>query len=59
MYIHRPEVNEEFDVLDTDVFPGVYNGCLYFSVESIEFDIQGCLLCTRMLRVCVSMRITK
>ena len=41
MCIHRPEVNEEFDVLDTDVFPGVYNGCLYFSVESIEFDIQG------------------
>ena len=31
-------MNEE---LDKDVFPLIHNGCLYFAVESIKFDILG------------------
>lgn len=43
--VHRAatEVDDELDNLNADVFPGIHSDCLYFAVESIEFDLSGTL----------------
>ena len=40
-HIYRKENDIELDILNTDVFLGIDSKCLYFSVESIEFDLPG------------------
>ena len=42
----RTEADEELDILNADVFPGIQsaNSCLHFSVERIEFDLPGTIL---------------